>query len=123
MKLFIATFLIMAFAVLAMALGVIFSNRKIQGSCGGLAALGMEKACDCDRPCERRRRMEEAGRRQAGSKPSFSIARMQSVSDRIPARLPRSSTTGAPLIRRSDSITAASTTSCSGRSVIIDWVM
>ncbi len=64
MKLFIATFLIMAFAVLAMALGVIFSNRKIQGSCGGLAALGMEKACDCDRPCERRRRMEEEGRRQ-----------------------------------------------------------
>ena len=45
---------------IAMALGVIFSNRRIQGSCGGLAALGMEKACDCDKPCERRRQMERA---------------------------------------------------------------
>ena len=54
MELFIGAFIILTIAVLAMAVGVVLSDRKIQGSCGGLAALGMEKACDCDKPCERR---------------------------------------------------------------------
>ena len=62
MKIFIATFVVLGITVLAMALGVILSNRRIKGSCGGLAALGIEKACDCDRPCERRRKLDEANR-------------------------------------------------------------
>ena len=64
MKLFIATFVLLSIAVLAMALGVIFANRRIQGSCGGLASLGIEKACDCDKPCARRRQMEKDRRRE-----------------------------------------------------------
>ena len=57
MKTFIVTFVIFGFAVLAMGLGVILSNKRIKGSCGGLASLGIDKACDCDRPCERRRKL------------------------------------------------------------------
>jgi hypothetical protein len=64
MKIFIATFIVLGLAVLAMALGVILSNRRIEGSCGGLAAMGIDKACDCDRPCERRRKRDAARRHQ-----------------------------------------------------------
>ena len=62
MTIFIATFLVLGIAILAMAVGVILSNKRIEGSCGGLASLGIEKACDCDRPCARRRRLESSGR-------------------------------------------------------------
>jgi hypothetical protein len=37
-----------------MAVGYIFQNRTLAGSCGGLASVGIEKACDCDNPCEKR---------------------------------------------------------------------
>ena len=63
MTIFIATFVVLVIAVGAMALGVILSNRRIEGSCGGLASLGIDKACDCDRPCARRRKTEAAKRR------------------------------------------------------------
>ena len=63
MTIFIATFVVLVVAVAAMALGVILSNRRIEGSCGGLASLGIDKACDCDRPCARRRKMNAARRR------------------------------------------------------------
>ena len=64
MTIFIATFVVLVIAVLAMALGVILSNRRIEGSCGGLASLGIEKACDCDRPCARRRKLMAAKRQK-----------------------------------------------------------
>ncbi len=62
MKVFIATFIVVGIAVMAMAVGVILSNKRIRGSCGGLASLGIDKACDCDRPCARRRKLESSGR-------------------------------------------------------------
>ncbi len=50
------TFLIilgMFFAMFAlMAVGVMFKRKPIAGSCGGLANVGVEKACDCDKVCE-----------------------------------------------------------------------
>lgn len=38
----------------AMAVGYIFQKKSISGSCGGLGALGVEKACDCPEPCDRK---------------------------------------------------------------------
>ncbi|KFZ31447.1 hypothetical protein IDSA_01655 [Pseudidiomarina salinarum] len=52
MGLFLAVFATFLIVVLAMSVGVIFQNKEISGSCGGIANLGMDKACDCDDPCD-----------------------------------------------------------------------
>lgn len=58
MGLFLAVFAIFLVVVLAMSVGFIVQRKTISGSCGGIGALGMEKACDCDEPCaERKARM------------------------------------------------------------------
>ena len=62
MEVFLGTFVILGIAVTAMAVGVILSNKRIKGSCGGLASLGIDKACDCDRPCARRRKATGSNR-------------------------------------------------------------
>lgn len=36
----------MLFFVAAMAVGVLLGRKPISGSCGGMAAIGMESACD-----------------------------------------------------------------------------
>lgn len=46
MELFIIVFGAMVLLILAMSVGVIFSNKPIKGSCGGMSALGMEVACE-----------------------------------------------------------------------------
>jgi hypothetical protein len=51
--------------VLAMAVGFILQKKTIAGSCGGLGALGISKACDCPEPCDRKKaRMEREEKRQ-----------------------------------------------------------
>jgi len=46
MSTFLVTFLVFILFVAAMAVGVIFSNKKISGSCGGLNNVdGMEGDC------------------------------------------------------------------------------
>ena len=52
MKILFLTFGIFLLVILGMAVGYIFSKRSIKGSCGGISALGMEKMCDCDTPCD-----------------------------------------------------------------------
>ena len=32
--------------------GVIFGNKRLQGGCGGLASVGIEKSCDCETVCD-----------------------------------------------------------------------
>ncbi len=54
MEIFVLTFIIMLIVVVAMAIGYIVQRKTIAGSCGGLDALGIEKACDCEKPCEKR---------------------------------------------------------------------
>lgn len=54
MEVFILTFILLLIVVGAMAIGYILQRKTIAGSCGGLDALGIEKACDCDKPCDRR---------------------------------------------------------------------
>ncbi|MDT0596551.1 (Na+)-NQR maturation NqrM [Glaciecola petra] len=55
-------FLLMSFA---MAIGYILQKKSISGSCGGLGALGVEKACDCPEPCDRKKaRLEKEALRK-----------------------------------------------------------
>ncbi|HEY1846728.1 MAG TPA: (Na+)-NQR maturation NqrM [Buttiauxella sp.] len=53
---FIATFAIFLLVVFGMSLGFIVKRKSIQGSCGGIAALGMEKVCNCPEPCDARKK-------------------------------------------------------------------
>ena len=46
MTTFIFSFLFFMLMVAAMAVGVIFSNKPIKGSCGGMGALGLDTSCD-----------------------------------------------------------------------------
>jgi len=56
---FILAFVFFLLMVLAMGIGYIFQKKSISGSCGGLGALGVSKACDCPEPCDRKKaRME-----------------------------------------------------------------
>lgn len=66
MSVFIFAFGIFLLMALAMAVGYIFQQKSIAGSCGGLGALGVEKACDCPEPCDRKKaRLEKEAARQA----------------------------------------------------------
>ncbi|MGM1332034.1 (Na+)-NQR maturation NqrM, partial [Klebsiella michiganensis] len=49
---FVATFVIFALVILGMSLGYLIKRKSIQGSCGGISSLGMEKVCDCPEPCD-----------------------------------------------------------------------
>ena len=65
MSTFILAFVFFLIVVLAMAVGYLVQKKTISGSCGGLGALGIEKACDCPEPCDRKKaRMEKEQARQ-----------------------------------------------------------
>jgi hypothetical protein len=68
MENFILAFIIMLIVVVIMAVGYIFQQKQIKGSCGGISDLGLEKVCDCDEPCDKRKelikRMEEQQREE-----------------------------------------------------------
>ncbi|MBE8167231.1 MAG: (Na+)-NQR maturation NqrM [Shewanella sp.] len=62
---FIAAFVVLLTFFLLMSIGFLIKKKAVEGSCGGLGALGIEKACDCDDPCDRRkRRIEKEQERQ-----------------------------------------------------------
>ncbi|MDG6897289.1 hypothetical protein A6A19_04595 [Actinobacillus delphinicola] len=52
MEVFILTFCIFILVIVGLAIGFIFKRRVLKGSCGGITALGMKKACDCEEPCD-----------------------------------------------------------------------
>ncbi|MCT7940896.1 (Na+)-NQR maturation NqrM [Shewanella holmiensis] len=61
----IATFVVLLVFFVLMSIGYIIKKKAVEGSCGGLGVLGIEKACDCDDPCDKRkRRMAEEERRE-----------------------------------------------------------
>lgn len=65
MSTFILAFVFFVAVVCAMAVGYIFQRKTISGSCGGLGALGISKACDCPEPCDRKKaRLEKEQIRQ-----------------------------------------------------------
>lgn len=67
---FIMTTILLAFGiflivVVAMSVGFLVQKKSISGSCGGLGAIGVEKACDCDNPCDRRKaKLEKEAKKQ-----------------------------------------------------------
>jgi uncharacterized protein len=64
MQTFMLVFIMMLIGFIAMAIGYMVQRKSIAGSCGGLGAMGIEKACDCDNPCpERQQRMAERERK------------------------------------------------------------
>jgi len=63
---FLITFGLMLLVIMMMAIGYLIQKKKIKGSCGGISDLGMDKVCDCDEPCDKRKelmkRMQEEKR-------------------------------------------------------------
>jgi uncharacterized protein len=57
MEIFFITFALMLIVVALMAIGYVFQKKKIKGSCGGISDLGLEKVCDCDEPCDKRKEL------------------------------------------------------------------
>ncbi|TKB56538.1 (Na+)-NQR maturation NqrM [Ferrimonas aestuarii] len=57
MSTFIITFAILMGVTALMAVGYIIKRKTISGSCGGLGGIGIEKACDCPEPCDRRKKL------------------------------------------------------------------
>ncbi|MFM2478216.1 (Na+)-NQR maturation NqrM [Celerinatantimonas sp. MCCC 1A17872] len=55
MTYFLITFAVFLVIIAAMSVGYIIQRKTISGSCGGIAALGLEKVCDCPEPCEKRK--------------------------------------------------------------------
>ena len=54
MQTFLLVLALFLIVVLIMAVGYIVQRKTISGSCGGISSLGMEKACDCDDPCDKK---------------------------------------------------------------------
>lgn len=69
MTTFLVAFGVMALIFAGMAVGVIFSNKPIKGSCGGLNALGMKDGCEIcggkDDVCEEEQRKQQGGDKAA----------------------------------------------------------
>lgn len=59
MSTFILAFVFFLVMVVAMAIGYLLQKKTISGSCGGLGALGIDKACDCPEPCDRKKARQE----------------------------------------------------------------
>lgn len=65
--LFIASFVLFLLFFLALSLSYLLKRRRLQGSCGGISALGLEKVCDCPEPCDARKQRQarqDAARRR-----------------------------------------------------------
>lgn len=46
------TFGVFLIVILLMAIGVIINKKTIQGSCGGLNSVGVDKVCNCEETCD-----------------------------------------------------------------------
>lgn len=62
LKMFLISLAVVGIAILGMAVGVILSNRRLQGSCGGLGAIMGEDCLFCDKKeeCEEEKKKNNA---------------------------------------------------------------
>ncbi|MBY8125522.1 (Na+)-NQR maturation NqrM [Vibrio fluvialis] len=49
---YLFTFGLFLILVVLMSIGVLMRRKPIQGSCGGLSSVGVDKVCDCETTCE-----------------------------------------------------------------------
>ena len=64
MTVFLITLGLFLIIALGMGVGYIFQQKSLAGSCGGLGTLGIDKACNCDNPCEKRQERERKAEQQ-----------------------------------------------------------
>lgn len=62
MQIFLLTLVMLLVVFAAMSIGYLIKKKSIAGSCGGLGALGIDKACNCDNPCDKRLERERQAR-------------------------------------------------------------
>ena len=62
MQVFLLTLVMLLIVFAAMSIGYLVKQKSIAGSCGGLGALGIDKACNCDNPCDKRLERERQAR-------------------------------------------------------------
>lgn len=73
MMIFLVTFGFFLIIAAAMAVGYIFQQKTLAGSCGGLSSVGIEKACNCDNPCEKRQERERIAAQERVNNGSIDI--------------------------------------------------
>ncbi|AUI66225.1 MULTISPECIES: (Na+)-NQR maturation NqrM [Glaesserella] len=61
METILLTFGFLVAIIFLMSIGFIVKGKTLKGSCGGITALGMKKACDCDEPCDNLQKKLDAG--------------------------------------------------------------
>ena len=49
---YLLAFALFLVIIVLMSLGVIAHRKPIQGSCGGLSSVGVDKVCNCETPCK-----------------------------------------------------------------------
>lgn len=64
MSTFIAAFIVLLMFFVLMSVGYMIKRKAVAGSCGGLGAIGIDKACDCDEPCDNRKAKMAAAEEQ-----------------------------------------------------------
>lgn len=84
MLIFLITLALFVIVAAAMAVGYIFQQKSLAGSCGGLASVGIDKSCNCDSPCEKRQERER-------------IAQLNDGNNEAPAKKSTSGFKGNPL--------------------------
>lgn len=52
MNILLITFFVFILVILLMASGVLLGRKEIQGSCGGLNNVGVNKVCNCETTCD-----------------------------------------------------------------------
>ena len=67
MQVYFIAFIIIALAILGLAIGVVLSDRRLKGSCGGLNTIQvLEGSCGCEKPCEKRLERDRLVREEQG---------------------------------------------------------
>ena len=66
-----------------MAVGYIFQQKSLAGSCGGLAGVGIDKSCNCDSPCEKRQERDRIAQLSESDQKNSSTELKHHISNQI----------------------------------------